>query len=108
MRTPGHFSRVLAVAAVIFLLVTPSKAYYHYVHFLTGKAPYVAIPEAFDLTALPGKTVTFFVSDTGLKSYGPNDSFASVLSQVNQAAAAWNSIASSDLRVAFGGLETIS
>jgi uncharacterized protein (TIGR03437 family) len=108
MRSPVRFSHVLAAAAAILLLVTPSNAYYHYVHFLTGKAPYTPVPEAFDLTALPSKTVTFFVTDSGLRSYGPNDSFASVLSQVKQAAAAWNSIASSDLRVAFGGLESIS
>jgi hypothetical protein len=105
MRQPPK-ARVLAIAAAVLLLVTPSSAYYHYVHFLTGKAPYVPVPEAFDLTALPNKTITFFVSDAGLVSYGSNDSFGSVLSEVKQAAEAWNSVASSDLRVAFGGLET--
>src|SRR5262249_45087648 len=34
-----------------------------------------------------------------------NDSFGSILNQVKQAAAAWNSVDSSDLRVAFGGVE---
>jgi uncharacterized protein (TIGR03437 family) len=87
-------------------LAVPSHAYYHYVHYLTGSAPFIPVPEAFDLNALPDKTVTFFVSDTGLATYGPNDSFGSVLSQVKNAAAVWNSVASSDLRVAFGGLET--
>ena len=106
MRARGPISHILVIAAAALLLVTPSEAYYHYVHFLTGKAPYVPVPEAFDLSALPNKTVTFFVSDAGLSTYGPNDSFGSVLSQVKQAAAAWNSVASSDLRVAFGGLET--
>ena len=90
------------------VLALPSSAYYHYVHYLTGSAPFIPVPEAFDLTALPNKTVTFFVSDTGLQTYGPNDSFGSVLSQVKNAASVWNSIASSDLRVAFGGLETYS
>jgi uncharacterized protein (TIGR03437 family) len=98
--------RLLTVAAAVLLLTVPSNAYYHYVHYLTGSAPFIPVPEAFDLTALPDKTVTFFVSDTGLASYGPNDSFASVLSEVKNAAAVWNSVASSDLRVAFGGLET--
>jgi hypothetical protein len=98
--------RLLAIAAAVLLLAVPSNAYYHYVHYLTNSAPFIPVPEAFDLTALPDKTVTFFVSDTGLKTYGPNDSFGSVLSQVKNAAAAWNSVASSDLRVAFGGLET--
>jgi hypothetical protein len=51
-----------------WLLAIPSNAYYHYVHYLTGSAPFIPVPEAFDLTALPNKTVTFFVSDTG---FGP-------------------------------------
>jgi uncharacterized protein (TIGR03437 family) len=103
MRRLAHF---LAAAAAVLLLTLPSNAYYHYIHYLTGSAPFIPVPEAFDLTALPDKTVTFFVSDAGLNSYGPNDSFGSVLSQVKSAAAVWNSVASSDLRVAFGGLET--
>jgi uncharacterized protein (TIGR03437 family) len=74
------------------------------VHYLKGS--YLPVPEAFDLNALPNKTITFFVSNAGLTAYGPNDSFGSVLSQVKQAAAVWNSVASSDLRVAFGGVET--
>src|SRR5271165_3426142 len=106
MRQRGRVSPVLALAAVALLLVTPSKAYYHYVHFLSNAAPYSPIPEAFDLTALPNKTITFLVSNNGPTAYGPNDSFGSVLSQVKQAAEVWNSVASSDLRVAFGGLET--
>src|ERR1039458_9939792 len=106
MRQPGPIARLLAIAATVVLLVTPSRAYYHYAHYLTGKAPYVPVPEAFDLTALPNKTLTFFVSDAGLVSYGSNDTFGSVLSEVKQAAEVWNSVASSDLRVAFGGLET--
>jgi len=101
----GRTLQVLAVVAALALAI-PSHAYYHYVHYLTGSAPFIPVPEAFDLSALPDKTVTFFVSDAGLAAFGPNDSFGSVLSQVKNAAAAWNSVASSDLRVAFGGLET--
>ncbi|MEI9976258.1 MAG: hypothetical protein WDO73_31950 [Ignavibacteriota bacterium] len=98
----------MTVAAGALLLTVPSHAYYHYVHYLTGSAPFTPVPEAFDLSALPNKTATFFVSDSGLASYGNNDSFGSVLSQVKNAAEAWNSIAASDLRVRFGGLETYS
>ena len=105
MHTPRRISRTLVFAAAALLLATPSRAYYHYVHFFTGRAPYVPVPEAYDLTALPNQTITFFVNSSGPAAYGPNDSFGSVLSQVKQAAAAWNSVASSNLRVAFGGLE---
>jgi uncharacterized protein (TIGR03437 family) len=98
--------RTAAVAAAVFALVAPSQGYYHYVHFLTGKAPFIPVPEAFDLTKLQNNTITFFASSTGPTTYAPNDSWGSVLSEVKQAAAAWNSVASSDLRVVFGGVET--
>src|ERR1700722_15201320 len=101
MRYLGRTPHTLATAAAVILLAAPSNAYYPYIHSLPGSAPYTPVPEAFDLTALPNKTVTFFVSDSGLNTYGPNDSFSSVLSQVKNAAAVWNSVASSDLRVCF-------
>jgi len=105
MRKPVRVSHVLAIASAALLLATPLQAYYHYVHFLSG-APYVPVPEAFDLNALSNKTIAFLVSSSGPTTYGPNDSFSSVLSQVKQAAAAWNSVANSGLGVVFGGLET--
>ena len=46
------------------------------------------------------------MSDQGPSTYAANDSFGSVLSQVKQALPAWNSVSTSDLRVAFGGLES--
>ena len=107
MRNPRRIGRVLAIAAVAVLLGTPSEAYYHYIHFASRTAtPFNPIYEKFDLNALTNKTVSFFVSDQSPVNYGPNDSFGSVLSQVKQAVATWNAVSSSDLRVAFGGLES--
>jgi uncharacterized protein (TIGR03437 family) len=93
------------LAGILAAAVTPSGAYYHYVHYLNSSSPYSVIFEKFDLTALPDNTVTFFVSTSGPTSYTPNDSFPSVLEQIRNATQVWNSVASSDLRVAFGGLE---
>jgi len=100
--------RVLfAVGALAFVLTVepvPSSAYYHFIHYLkSGNAP-----EKFDLTALPNNTVTFFVSESGPTTYAQNDTFNSVLSQIQQATLAWNGITSSSLRVAFGGLENVT
>jgi uncharacterized protein (TIGR03437 family) len=107
MRMSRRISHVLAFAAAALLLGVPAQAYYHYVHYgLLPGSLYQPVPEAYDLTALPNQTITFFVSSSGPATYGPNDSYGSVLSQVRQAAAAWNSVASSALRVAFGGIET--
>ena len=105
MREPRQFGRLLAMGIAAFALATPVEAYYHYVHYASRNAPFAPIYEKFDLTKLPNKTVTFFVSDQGPSIYAANDSFGSVLSQIKQAAAAWNSVTTSDLRVAFGGLE---
>jgi len=95
-------SVVMALAAA--LVATPAGAYYHYVHYL--QSPFnTPVFEKFDLTQLPNKTVTFLVTDPGPAKLGTNDDYASVLSQVKQAAAVWNGVSSSDLRVAFGGEE---
>ena len=96
----------LAALAVALLTVgpVPSPAYYHFIHYLkSGNAP-----EKFDLSALPNKTVTFFVSESGPTTYSQNDTFNSVLSQIQQATLVWNGVASSDLRVSFGGLENVA
>jgi uncharacterized protein (TIGR03437 family) len=92
------------LALTAALVGTPAGAYYHYIHYSSRNAPFTPVQEKFDLSVLPNKTVTIYVSDTGPTNFGPNDSFASVLSQLRQAALAWNAVDSSDLRVAFGGL----
>ena len=98
MKRFGIFVLFAAFAAV------PSEAYYHFIHyFVQGNAP-----EKFDLNALPNKTVAFFVSQDGPGLFSQNDTFNSVLSQIRQATQVWNGVATSDLRVAFGGLENIS
>jgi uncharacterized protein (TIGR03437 family) len=89
------------LALVAFAAAAPAPAYYHFIQYLNG----ASVPEKFDLTALPSKTVTFYVSENGPTIYSQNDTFNSVLSQIRQAAAVWNGVATSDLRVAFGGLE---
>lgn len=96
---------IALIGGILAAGATPSAAYYHYVHYLNSSSPYTRIFEKFDLTALPDKTVTFFVSDTGPTSYTPNDSFPSLLAQIRNATQVWNSVATSDLRVAFGGLQ---
>ncbi len=90
-----------SVAALVALSSVPASAYYYFTYFVpTGKAP-----AKFDVAALPNKTVWFFVSESGPTSFGANDNFASVIGQIRQAAQAWNSVSSSDLRVGFGGFE---
>lgn len=97
-------SRRLAMLAALAAWAMPAPAYYHFIHYLNG----ASVPERFDLTTLPNKTVTIFVSENGPQVYSQTDTFNSVLSQIRQAAMVWNGVASSDLRVQFGGLENIT
>jgi len=86
------------------LTVSSAGAYYHFIHYTSKTAPYLPVAAKFDLAALPNKTLTVFVSATGPQQLPPNDSFASILTQVRQATRAWDGVATSDLRVAFGGV----
>jgi uncharacterized protein (TIGR03437 family) len=98
--------RIWMAAVLATLLATPGSAYYHYVHYIGGN--FTPQQEKFNLSALPNSTVMFFVSDQGPAVYAPGDSFGSLLGQVKQALAAWDSISTSGLRVSFGGLESAS
>ncbi len=89
--------------ALLACLAAPLSGYTHFLHYNSSGAP---IPEKFNLAQVAGKTVFFFVSDAGPASYAPNDSFPSVLNQIRQATQIWNGVATSDLRVGFGGLYT--
>ncbi len=93
--------RATAKIVLMSLACVPASAYYHFVHYLAGGNAV----EKFDLSALPNKTITFFVTDSGPSAYSATDSFGSVLGQVRQATAVWNAVATSDLRVNFGGVE---
>ncbi len=96
-----RFGLFLALAAAACV---PTQAYYHFVHYLAQGV----LQEKFDLTALPNSTVAFFVSEDGPVQYAQNDTFNSVLSQIQQATQVWNGVSTSALRVTFGGLENIS
>jgi uncharacterized protein (TIGR03437 family) len=98
-------SRVLVAAAAIAMLGAPAEAYYHYVFFPSRGGPFTPVNARFDLTKLTNNTVVFCVNDSGPSTFYPNDGFPSVLAEIKQAAAAWNSIPNSALSVAFGGLE---
>ena len=83
-----------------------APAYYHFTRFQTRGGPYVPVFDRFDVTALPNKTVSFFVSEQGPAQLAPGDSFPALLSQLRSAARVWNAVDSSDLRVNFGGIHT--
>ncbi len=96
--------RPLIAAVCLFSFASTSSAYYYYVHFPSHSGPFQPIVEKFDLTALPNNTVSFFISDSGPSATYPGDSFPAIVSEIRTAADAWNQVATSALRVAYGGL----
>lgn len=89
-------------------MVCPSAfAYYHYVRFLarTGSVP---VLEKYDLSALPNKTLFYYVSEQGPSAFATGDSLTAMLSQIQLAAKAWDDVETSDINLRFGGLTTSS
>ncbi|MBI3668138.1 MAG: hypothetical protein HY236_18215, partial [Acidobacteria bacterium] len=100
--------RRLALFTVLMALVASSAAgYYHFVHYPSRQGPFTPIYEKFDLNALVNKTVYFHVSQDG-PALAPTDSYEALAGQVRQALAAWNSVPTSDLRVAYGGVADVA
>jgi len=98
----------VAAAAAVLALGAPIEAYYHYTFYTGRVAPFNAIHARFDVTALTGNTLNVFVSDAGPVNYAANDTFGSVLGEVKQAVAAWNTVPNAGMRLNFAGLESAS
>lgn len=90
--------------ALALLFAATASGYYHFVHYNSRSGPFVAIPERFDLNSLPGRAVAYLISERGPEQFAPNDSFASVVSQIRLAASVWSKVPGSELRLAYGGL----
>ncbi len=100
-RTP----RIILPAAAAFLLLTSAASgYYHYIHFASRSAPFVPVPEKYDLSALRNKTLYYSVTDQVPTALAAGDSVLGLLSQIRLAAKTWNDVGTSDLRLAFGGI----
>ena len=91
------------VAISLFFTASIAPAYYHFVHYRSQDGRFQALIEKFDPSSLVDDTVYFFVSDRS-PHLADNDSFVGLVSQVRQALSAWNSVPTSALRVAYGGI----
>jgi hypothetical protein len=96
----GRIGRLLA-AAIAFASISP--AYYHFLHY-PSRSVFRAMPEKFDLNALPNRTLSYFISDGTGVTLDRNDNYAGLVSQIRAAGQVWNDVESSDLRLAFGGI----
>lgn len=95
--------RLSLVALWLSCLAGTAAAYTHFVHYAGRNGPYVEIREKFDLSALTGNTVQYFVSERGPDVMVEGDSSPALLSEIHLAARTWSSVPTSELRLAFGG-----
>ena len=95
--------RPVALVAAILMLSSGAQGYYHFVRYLSRTAPWNPVYERFDVDSLQNKTVPFLISDQA-PVLPAGDTYSGLVSQIRLAAQAWNDVASSDLRLSFGGL----
>jgi hypothetical protein len=93
------------MAAALTALSSVASGYYHFVYFSGRSAPFNPINLQFDLTQQTNNTVSYFISDQGPNVFVNGDSFTAVISELQLAAQAWNNIPSSQIKLAYGGLQ---
>jgi len=96
-------SRSAALASALAAFASLSFANYHFVHFNSRTSPWRSAPEKFDLTVLPNKTLSYFVTDQTGVQLAANDTYIGLVSEIRSAAKVWNDVETSELRLAFGG-----
>lgn len=89
---------------LLALLAGSAQGYYHFIRYERNTPPFRPIHERFDLTALPGRAVPFLITLQGALSLAAGDSEAAVISQIRAAAAVWNGVPTSELRLLFAGI----
>lgn len=96
------------IGLVLLLLVSWREAsgYGHFVRYLNGNGngAHRAALTRFDLRALPGKKVPYYIEAKGPEFLAEGDSRAALFSQIQSAVEVWNTVKTSELRLAFGGL----
>ena len=95
--------RATRLLLTTLVLAGYAPAYYHFTHFSSRQAPFRPIPEKFDVNALPNQALTYFIDDASGLQLADGDSYPSLVSEIRAAAGVWNGVASSSLRLAFGG-----
>jgi predicted Zn-dependent protease len=93
------------MAVAVTALSSIASGYYHFVYFPSHTGPFNPINLQFDLTQQTNNTVSYFISDQGPNIFVQGDSFTAVISELQLAAQAWNNIPSSQIKLAYGGLQ---
>lgn len=97
------FQGRILIALGLLALGVPASAYYHFLRYQNRVAPFGAVAERFDLAALPGSTVHWFLNDSTIPALAAGDNMTAVLSQMQAAARVWSEVTTSELRFGYGG-----
>ena len=95
--------RALLLVAALAAMSPSASAYYYWMFFASGTGPYTPLAAHYDLNALKDNTVQYFISDQAPGPLMPGDNVTAIYSEIRQAAAVWNDVGSSALRLHFGG-----
>ncbi len=96
--------RLGALALALAFFASSAHGYYHFVHYASQTPPFTPIYEKFNLASLDHSTLYFYVTPEGPTNLYTADSFTAVLSQLRLAGLVWDGVATSQLRLAYGGL----
>ena len=66
----------LKLVTITLAATSLCSAGYHFIHFNSRIAPWRGIPEKFDVSALPAKTLSYYITDQSGVQLAPNDSYA--------------------------------
>ena len=110
METTGRTTRRALLLVATLAVVSPlSSAYYYYTFFAGATSPFAPLPAHYDGNAIKDNTVQYFISDLPPGATRlPGDSVTAIYSEIRQAAAVWDGVSSSSLRLHFGGTRNIS
>ncbi|MDP8990500.1 MAG: matrixin family metalloprotease [Acidobacteriota bacterium] len=108
MRAGARTRRALLLLAALVVVSRVASAYYYYVFFANGSSPYIPLPAHYDLTAIKDNTLQYFISDAPPGPLMPGDTLTDIYSEIRQAAAVWDGVSSSGLRLHFGGTRNMA
>src|ERR1700694_2969501 len=95
--------RAILLVTALAAMSPPASAYYYWMFFASGTGPYTPLAAHYDLNALKDNTVQYFISEQAPGPLMPGDNASAIYSEIRQAAAVWNDVGSSALRLHFGG-----
>lgn len=105
--------RMLVMMVALAVMSPFASAYYYWVYLVNQNGVYSQVRLKFSLDpasqyGLQNNTVTYLISDRGPAPLIPGDTFEAIVSQIRLAADVWNGVATSSIRLTFGGLSPMT